>query len=160
MIPVVSVVGYADSGKTTVVVAIVNALKKRGYRVAAIKHAPHGYQLDAPGKDSFRYFAAGADKVVLAGPDSLSVQERTETHLSLAQTCAKISGVDFIIAEGFKREPGPKVGVFRQGYEACATEGLIAAVSDYPLEEVAPCFSFAQMEELADFIVKYLTVPR
>ena len=160
MIPVVAVAGYADTGKTTVVVGLVSALKKRGYRVAAVKHAPHGYQMDAPGKDSSRYLGAGADKAVLAGPDSLTVHERTATHLSLAEVCARITGVDFIIAEGFKSEPGPKVGVFRQGYEACPAEGLIAVVGDYAVGEGLPCFSFEQTEELADFIVKYFTVSR
>ncbi|MDA8333542.1 MAG: molybdopterin-guanine dinucleotide biosynthesis protein B [Peptococcaceae bacterium] len=160
MIPVISVVGYADSGKTTVVVDLVGALKNRGYRVAAVKHAPHGYAMDAPGKDSSRYLGAGADKVAVAGPDSLTFHERTPTHLSLAGVCARISGVDCIIAEGFKTEPGPKVGVFRQGYGAGRVEGLIAVVSDYMVEENVPCFSFEQMEELADFIVKYVSGTR
>jgi len=156
MIPTVSVVGYADAGKTTVVVGLVKAFKRRGYRVAAVKHAPHGYEPDVEGKDSFRYLGAGADKVVVAGSDSLTVHERTENDLSLAGVRARITGVDFIVAEGFKREPGPKVGVFRRGYEACPTEGLLAAVGDCPEEAGVPCFSFEQVEELADFILTRL----
>lgn len=160
LIPVISIVGYADSGKTTVVVDMVNVLKKRGYRVAAVKHTPHGYETEAPGKDSSRYREAGADKVVLAGPDSLSIRERTDTGLSLAEVCTRITGVDFIVAEGFKKEPGPKVGIFRQGYSAdlaAVVQGLIAVVSDYPVEQGVPCFSFDQTEELVDFVTGYLS---
>ncbi|HUW66396.1 MAG TPA: molybdopterin-guanine dinucleotide biosynthesis protein B [Spirochaetia bacterium] len=160
MIPVISVVGYADSGKTTVMVNLVNALKRRGYRVAAVKHAAHGYEFGAPGKDSSRYYEAGADKVVLVGPGSFTIHERSETHLSLVDICAKIDGVDFIIVEGYKRETGPKIGIFREGYSAdlaAVVEGLIAVVSDYPLELGVPCFSFAQTEELVDFVAGYLS---
>ena len=110
-----------------------------------VKHSPHRHETDAPGKDSFRFWEAGAEKVVLAGPDSPSIRERTDTDLSLAQVCAMITDVDFIIVEDFKKEPGPKVGVFREGYVAdlaAVGQGLIAVVGDYLVEQGVPCFSF------------------
>lgn len=160
MIPVISIVGYADSGKTTLVVKMVRILKERGYRVAALKHAHHGYAVDARGKDSDLYYEAGADKVILAGPGSITVHERLNTSLNLADICAKIDDVDLIIVEGFKREPGPKVGVYRDGYSVgLVVDGLIAVVSDRRLEMGVPCFAPDQMDELVEFILAYLSAP-
>jgi len=159
MIPSIAIVGYHDSGKTTVMVNLIRVLKKRGYRVAAVKHAAHGYDMGPPEKDSSRCFAAGADKAAVAGPEGLTVHERTARPLSLSDVRTRITGVDLILVEGFKGEPGPKVGVFRQGGNgdlAAAVEGLVAAVGDCPPGLALPCFSLDQTEDLADFITDYL----
>ncbi len=163
MIPMVFVAGYSNSGKTTVLVEMVKILKSRGYRVAVIKHAAHGYDFDVPGKDSHRCFEAGADSVVVVGPDSLLVHERCEVNLTLKDVCSKITGVDLIIVEGFKRSPGPKIEVLRKGFPGerlSGVDGIIAMVSDKPSKEKLPSFSTDKLEELTDYVLDYLEIPK
>ena len=73
MAPMISIVGYADSGKTTLIEKLVPELKKRGYRVGTIKHAVHEPSLDTQGKDSWRHFNAGADTVVVSSLEKIAL---------------------------------------------------------------------------------------
>lgn len=157
MIPLITFSGYANSGKTTIVEKIIAALQKRGLSVATIKHAGHGYEIGPKGKDSSRYFQAGAVKVVLAGPESLTIHEKIKKTPTLKEICARIQDVDLILAEGFKKEPVPKIEVFRQDIspERLSSADVIAVVSDVPLEEEIPCFNFEEIEQLTDFIINY-----
>jgi molybdopterin-guanine dinucleotide biosynthesis protein MobB len=134
---VVAVVGHANTGKTTLIAGLIRALASRGYRVAAIKHAAHGYEIDSRGKDSWRYFQAGANRVLVAGPESLTVHIRHEREPGLAELAGMIGKADLILAEGFKSQPGPKIEVLRRGFsEGRLSLGsdLIAVVSDAPIE--------------------------
>lgn len=155
-IPLVFIVGYSDSGKTTVAEALVRSLKERAYRVAVIKHAAHGYQSDPKGKDSWRYRQADADSVVVVGPQSYTLHRRLQARPRLNDILRKIRDVDIIIVEGFKSEPGPKIEVFRkENNKSRLSEksSIVALVSDFPLQEDVPCFSFEQSEELAEFVI-------
>lgn len=157
MIPFVSLVGYSNSGKTTVMAGLVRILKSRGYKVAAVKHAAHGYTIDSPRTDSWYYAEAGADQVVIVGPDSITMHEFLREKKSLAEILARIKDVDIILVEGFKSEPGPKIEIYRQDYslDRIPTGGqLLATVSDVYLEGNLPRFSFDQLEGLTDFILK------
>lgn len=163
VIPVIFIAGYSNSGKTTVIVEIVKIMKTRGYEIAVVKHASHGYQLDSEGKDSYRFYQAGADKVVVAGPKSLTIHERYDSLPSLGEICERIAGVDLIIVEGFKRNPGPKIEVFRKNFSTgplSQRENIIAIVSDEPMEEGVPCYSLAMLEELVDFIIKHNAIKK
>ncbi|HAA90338.1 MAG: Molybdopterin-guanine dinucleotide biosynthesis protein B [Thermoanaerobacterales bacterium 50_218] len=158
MVPVISFAGYSNSGKTTVIEQLIRVLKERGYRVAAVKHAGHGYEIDLPGKDSYRYFQAGADQVIVVGPSSLTIHERLTEGLGIKDICERIKGeVDLILVEGFKKEPIPKVEVFREDHSPrrLSSEQVIAVVSDTPLEDCLPCFTFGEIEKLADFVISY-----
>ncbi len=158
MIPVLSFAGYSNSGKTTVVEQLIRTLKGRGYRVAAVKHTGHGYEVDLPGKDSYRFFQAGADQVIVVGPSSLTIHERLGKTLGIEDICERVKEeVDLILVEGFKKEPIPKVEVFRRGYSPrrLPPEQVIAVVSDTLLEDRLPCFTFEEIERLADFVVSY-----
>lgn len=162
MIPFVFIAGYSNSGKTTVVERLVRVLKSRGYTIAAIKHAAHGYSVDPPGKDSWRVLQAGADRMVLVGPDSYTVHHRCSKPPALQELILEIRDVDLILVEGFKSEPGPKIEIYRKGHSPGRLppgSQIIAVVSDAPLAEQAPCFSFEQTEELADFIVAGFLTP-
>ncbi len=162
MIPFVFIAGYSNSGKTTVVERLVSALKNRGHSVAAIKHAAHGYSIDPPGKDSWRVFQAGADRLVLVGPDSYTVHHRCRRPPALQALLRKIQDVDLILIEGFKSEHGPKVEVYRKDHSTGRlprSSQIIAVVSDAPMNEQIPCFSFEQTEELTDFIVARFLTP-
>ena len=85
MIPIVSFVGNYGSGKTTFLEKVVRELKQLDYRVAVAKHAPHGFDIVHPGKDSWRFAQAGSNVVVLSSPESISLVERVGAELILSQ---------------------------------------------------------------------------
>lgn len=115
---IVCVVGYRDSGKTGVAVALVRELRGRGHRVAAVKHG-HGFRLDSPGTDSWRLRnEGGASPVLLAGPAGYALigswDPGPEPGLE-ALVRRHLRGMDVVVAEGFKQEGFPKIGVHRAG---------------------------------------------
>jgi len=157
VIPIVSLAGYSNSGKTTVMASLIRILKRRGYKVAALKHAAHGYTMDPPGTDSWHYAEAGADKVAVVGPGSFTVHEFYQDEKSLREFVDRIKDVDIILVEGFKNEPVPKIEIYRQEYSTnriSDMENILAIISDIPMPEDLPRFSFEQLEDLADFIIK------
>ena len=95
MIPIVSIVGKSDAGKTTLIEKLISELKRRGYRVATIKHDAHRFDIDHPGKDSYRHFHAGADWTVIGSPDKIASVRRLERELTLDEIAAQISDVFF-----------------------------------------------------------------
>lgn len=111
--PIITVVGYSDAGKTTIIEKLVPELKQRGYRVGTVKHAAHGFAVDREGKDSWRHQKAGADIAAVAGPDKIAMVINTpgETFQTLRRM---MTGVDLIVAEGFKSAAMPKLEVLRQ----------------------------------------------
>jgi molybdopterin-guanine dinucleotide biosynthesis protein MobB len=138
---------------------LIRILKRKGYKVAAIKHAAHGYTMDSPGTDSWHYAEAGADKVVIVGPGSYTIHEFYEDNKSLQEVLGKIKEVDIVLVEGFKGESGLKIEIYRQGYSSGRIDlggNLVAVVSDISLSGDIPCFSFDQLEGLADFILTML----
>lgn len=161
MIPVVSVVGYSNSGKTTLLVKIIKELKSRGFKVATIKHHHKDVDIDKPGKDTWRHAQAGADTVVLASPSKVAIIENTPGEMSLDEIIEKISGVDIIITEGYKREKKPKIEVYRSSvHEHLITpaDELLAVASDIEFKGVR-CFDINEPGALVDFLVdRYLTV--
>ncbi len=85
MIPVICFVGNSGSGKTSLLEQVVRELKRLGYRVAVVKHAPHGFDIDPVGKDSWRFTQAGSDVVVLSSPQRIALVERVGKELTLTQ---------------------------------------------------------------------------
>lgn len=159
MIPFVSLVGYSNSGKTTVMAELIRIFKSRGCKVAALKHAAHGYTMDPPGSDSGHYAQAGADQVIVVGPKSFTIHEFYKADIPLQEILDRIDNVDIILIEGFKTQPGPKIEIYRQDYspDRIPTGGqLLAIVSDVPLADEAPRFSFRELEGLADLIIETL----
>lgn len=156
MIPWVGFVGYSDSGKTTVVARMVAIFKQRGYRIAAVKHAAHGYDMDVPGKDSWQHYQAGADQVVLAGAECISMHQRFLEPPALIDALSLIKEVDIILVEGFKTEPGPKIEIIRRNKmneRIVSRSDLLAIVSDADPRSDVPVFGYEQLEQLADFLI-------
>lgn len=155
MIPVVSVVGSSNAGKTTLVVKLLAELKLRGYKVATVKHDVHGFDIDVPGKDTWRHAQAGADTVILSSPLKIATIRNVEQEVSLDDIIAGVSGVDLILTEGYKRANKPKIEVFRA--ETCRElvskpEELIAVATDCNLTLDVPCYDLDDACGLIDRI--------
>jgi len=165
MIPVISFVGRSNVGKTTLLEKVVRELKSRGYRVAVIKHDSHGFDIDHPGKDSWRLTQAGSDVVVLSSADKMAMIRQPERELSLEQLEAMVAdGVDIIISEGYKGADKPKIEVFRSGVSdkiLSREQELIALVTDRHFEIDVPQFALDDARGVTDLIVdKLLSQPR
>ena len=125
---VLGVSGWHNSGKTVLCEALVAALGARGWRVAAVKHAAHGLELDRPGTDGTRLWEAGADAVVLVGPGQMAVRERLEDGV-LDDALARLgAGYDLVLVEGFKGTRLPRVVLQLRERERLDESGAIAVV--------------------------------
>jgi molybdopterin-guanine dinucleotide biosynthesis protein B len=113
MIPVISIVGKSGVGKTTALVKIIHELKRRGYRVGTVKHDTHGFDVDKPGKDSWRHAQAGSDVVVISGPKKMALIRQLEREMTVDEIVPLMGEVDIVITEGYKRGNSPKIEVTR-----------------------------------------------
>ncbi|MGI6647559.1 MAG: molybdopterin-guanine dinucleotide biosynthesis protein B [Bacillota bacterium] len=153
-VPLFSVVGASNSGKSTLLIKLVQALKNRGYRVAVIKHS-RNFEVDQPGKDSWRYRAVGAGPVILAGPEQMVLFRAWEKEWEPEEIAQSLTDVDLVITEGYKKGKRPKIEVFREDNSReliCPPEDLIAVVSDVNKDWGVPVFDLEQIKELADFV--------
>ncbi|GAC1389730.1 MAG: molybdopterin-guanine dinucleotide biosynthesis protein B [Variovorax sp.] len=113
---VVGFSGYSGSGKTTLIEQLIPALKARGQRVSVVKHAHHRFDIDQPGKDSWRHREAGAFEVVVASDRRLALVREFEAtaQLSVHQLIAELdAGVDWVLVEGFRHGDLPKLEIWR-----------------------------------------------
>lgn len=158
MIPIVSIVGKSDTGKTTLIERLIPVLKAKGWLVGTIKHDVHGFEIDHEGKDTWRHQRAGADAVCISSPEKLALIRRVEAEYDLDRLEAEVlrDGLDLILTEGYRRASKPKIEVFLSSAHAeplCAGDPtLIAVASDIPLELGAPCFHIDDIEGLASFL--------
>jgi molybdopterin-guanine dinucleotide biosynthesis protein B len=153
MVPVISFVGRSDCGKTTYLEKLIPELKCRGYCVAVVKHDVHGFEMDTPGKDTWRHARAGADVVCISSPERAAMIRRVNTELTLMEVCEFCRGADIILTEGYKREAVNAVEVFRR--EHCGTPlaeagELLAMVSDTVEYPETPTFPLNNPAPLAD----------
>jgi len=164
---VISIVGKSSSGKTTLLEKIVRELTRRGYHIGTIKHDTHGFEIDYPGKDSYRHFHAGSQMTLISGPDQIALVKRLDKPLALNETLktffkphkpARSGGLDLIITEGFKRENKPKIEIVRKAVAIepiCRNKGdrLAALVSDMKIKDYAvPQFGLNEIKKITDFI--------
>lgn len=157
MIPIVSIVGKSDSGKTTLIEKLIAELVHRGYKVATIKHDVHGFEVDQEGKDSWRHKKAGAHTVVISSPQKLALIRDVDHDADLDELRTKyIRDVDIILSEGFKRNSQPKIEVFRkelhQELLCKKDDNLIAIASNQPFAIGVPCFDINDARGLVDLI--------
>jgi molybdopterin-guanine dinucleotide biosynthesis protein MobB len=157
MIPVVSVVGKSNSGKTTLIEKMIGELVRRGYRVATIKHNRHGFEIDHEGKDSWRHKQAGARTTVIASPHRVAVVEDVEKDLDIGELVDRyIRNVDIVLSEGFKKNPFPKIEVNRaemnQALLCSPADNLLAVCSDRPVTVDVPCLDLNDTRGLVDMI--------
>ncbi len=155
-IPIVSIVGRSKVGKTTLLEKLIPELKRRGYRVATVKHHSHpGFEIDQPGKDTWRHAQAGSDHVVIAAPDKVASIRRVSREPTLDEVAATIGDVDIVLTEGYKRAGKPQVEVVRAARSEtpiCELGNLVALVSDVALELGVPLFGLDDAAGLADLL--------
>jgi molybdopterin-guanine dinucleotide biosynthesis protein MobB len=155
---VVAFVGLKNSGKTTVLVQVVERLKARGYTVGTIKHTHHhDVRVDQPGKDSHRHYEAGADTVIIASDVQCAMIKRVQQPPSAdAVVDSYLSDMDFVLVEGYKTRAFAKVEVFRRAVSEEPLqlgEGRIALVTDDDVDVGVPVVGFDELDKLTDLIV-------
>ena len=132
-IPILCFVGRSNSGKTTLIERLIPELVQAGYRVATIKHAGHGFDLDTEGKDSWRHKRAGASAVMVLSKGSLAMFSDVSDEIKVEELRDRLldHSIDLIIAEGWKSEGYPKIVVVREdlGEVPVSPDGLLAVVS-------------------------------
>mmetsp|Transcript_20 Transcript_20/g.42 ORF Transcript_20/g.42 Transcript_20/m.42 type:complete len:170 (+) Transcript_20:128-637(+) len=153
------VVGWKNSGKTGLMERLVTEITRRGFSVSTVKHAHHSFDVDHPGKDSHRHRMAGAREVLLASKNRWAVMHelRDKDEPSLEELLTKLSDVDLVLVEGYKRDAHPKVEAHRQetGNELISPEDPTIRViaSDVSLVHEKPVFDLNDTEAIADFIL-------
>jgi molybdopterin-guanine dinucleotide biosynthesis adapter protein len=156
MIPIVSVIGESDSGKTTLIEKLIPELKKLGLRVGTLKHDARGHAADVEGKDSWRHARAGAAVSAVASERQVSVVVPVGKLPAIdAIVDAHFNAVDIVITEGFKAEDKPKIEVFRKGHSGkwhARRDELIAVVTDEQPPSGVPAFRMDEAARLAEFL--------
>ncbi len=154
--PIVSIVGASGVGKTTLIEKLIPEFLRRGFRVGTIKHDIHGFEMDKPGKDSWRHKKAGADISIISSPYRIGMVKDVDHDYLPDELSELMPGVDLILTEGYKKEGKTKLEVFRpeiQKEPLCKDDGhLIAIISDTPVNLDVPRFSADDITGLADFL--------
>jgi len=159
-LPTVSIVGKSASGKTVLMEQLIAEFKRRGYKVATLKHNHHGtVEIDHPGKDTWRFARAGADAVLVSSPNKLAFIENLNYDLRLEEIMPIVGpGFDLILAEGFRRSKSTrKIEVHRKGLGndlLCSPEELSAIVTDGSLDIDVAQLPWGDTVAVADFIEK------
>ncbi|MBO9411591.1 MULTISPECIES: molybdopterin-guanine dinucleotide biosynthesis protein B [unclassified Ruegeria] len=157
---VYGVTGWKNAGKTGLMERLVAEITGRGFTVSTLKHAHHSVDVDQPGTDSYRHRTAGASEVLLASGQRIAIMQelRGAPEPSMADLLARLSPVDLVLIEGFKRESHPKVEAFRAeaGNALMAPENptIRAVASDTPLQVDQPVFDLNNTAAIADFILQ------
>jgi molybdopterin-guanine dinucleotide biosynthesis protein MobB len=159
---IIGLAGWSGSGKTTLITKLIPCLLARGLRVSTLKHAHHGFDLDKPGKDSFVHRAAGATEVIISSAKRWAIlhELREEPEWDLGALVAKMSPVDLVLVEGFKRDAFPKLEIHRiaNGKPLLHPEDphIVAVASDSALLAAqVPVVDLNDIEVIAEFLLKH-----
>ncbi|MCI5110114.1 MAG: molybdopterin-guanine dinucleotide biosynthesis protein B [Marivita sp.] len=153
------VTGWKNAGKTGLMERLVTEITGRGITVSTVKHAHHTFDVDHPGKDSHRHRVAGATEVLLASRNRFALMHelREEAEPTLDELLSKLTPVDLVLVEGYKRDRHPKVEAFRAetGNDLIAQGDptIQAVASDTPMDLDRPVFDLNDTTAIADFIL-------
>ncbi len=162
--------GWSGSGKTTLLTAMIPLFRARGLSVSTIKHAHHGFDLDQPGKDSYRHRAAGAREVLVGSATRWALlHENDGPEPALPELLARLSPVDLVLVEGFKANPHPKIEVFRPSLGHAplwpGRADIVAVAADGPLPALPAPSSMLRLpaslplnapDEIVDWALRFL----
>ena len=158
------VIGWKNAGKTGLMERLVTEFTTRGLSVSTIKHAHHGFDVDQPGKDSYRHREAGAREVLVASAARYAVlhELRDAEEPTLEDLIARLSPVDLVLVEGYKRDRHPKIEAWRavnaNPLIADDDDTVRAVAADTPLERDQPVFDLDDTRAIADFIAAELAL--
>jgi molybdopterin-guanine dinucleotide biosynthesis adapter protein len=159
---IIGLAGWSGSGKTTLLTKVIPCLVARGLTVSTLKHAHHGFDVDQPGKDSHSHRLAGATEVLVGSSVRFALvhELRGEPEPALGMLLRKLSPVDLVLVEGYKREPHPKLEVYRAAVGKPLLQpgdpAIVAIASDAPLPKVAvPVVGLDDVESVADMMVQH-----
>ncbi len=159
---IIGLAGWSGSGKTTLITKLIPRLIARGISVSTLKHAHHGFDLDQPGKDSFVHRAAGATEVIISSAKRWAIlhELREQPEWDLPALMAKMSPVDLVLVEGFKRDAFPKLEIHRiaNGKPLIHPEDphIVAVASDSALPAASvPVVDLNDVEAIADLLLKH-----
>ena len=166
--PVFGVIGWKNSGKTTLMARLLEEFTRRDYSVSAVKHAHHSFDIDHPGRDSYKFREAGARQVALVSPNrwALMHELRGEEKPSFKEILAHIDPCNLVLVEGYKGGPFPKIEARSNRSLTRDTlvedDHLIVAVASEAVSETGalPHFSVDDIVGIADFIVDHLDLTR
>ena len=156
--PRIAFVGRHNSGKTTLLLAVLPLLVGKGLRVGYLKHAHAGFEIDQPEKDSYRARRTGVVQTIITGDKQTAVIDDAE-RVSLDEAMARYvrDDLDLLVVEGFKAEPLPKIEVARSALSTellCLNDrNLVATVTDFPVSPAVPHFGLGDASAIADFIL-------
>lgn len=153
---IISIVGKSHSGKTTLLESLIVELKRRGHKVAIVKHSHHANDLDTNQKDTWRFTKAGSEISAINSLDHLAIYRRTDNYFDPQEISSFILwDYDIILTEGFKGSNYPKIEVHRgeQGQDLVTDpKQLLAVITDEPLDVLVPQFSHDDISGIADLI--------
>ena len=159
---IIGLAGWSGSGKTTLLTKLIPRLVARGLTVSTVKHAHHAFDVDQPGKDSHTHRMAGASEVLVgsAARWALVHELRGEPEVPLTRLLSKLSPVDLVIVEGFKREPHPKLEIHRPALAKPLLQPgdrhIVAVASDAPLAGLpVPVVQLDDIEAIADILLTH-----
>ena len=159
---IIGLAGWSGSGKTTLITKVIPRLLARGVTVSTLKHAHHGFDLDQPGKDSFFHRTAGATEVIISSAKRFAIlhELREEAEWDLPELVAKMSPVELVLVEGYKRDAFPKLEVHRaaNGKPLIHPDDphVVAVAADIALPDAkVPVVDLDDVEAIADLLLKF-----
>lgn len=158
-VPIITFVGLSGTGKTTFLEKLIPELKRRHLRIAVLKHDAHHFEMDKPGKDTWRFTQAGADVTAISNGERFALVEQTPRQLTLDELIDRLPEVDLVLTEGYKKSHTKKIEIHR----ACLgrpllsrPEELLAVVTDEPMPVPVPQLGLDDAAACADLIAAYV----
>ena len=157
-VPIITFVGKSGTGKTTLLEQLIPMLKARGLRLAVLKHDAHHFEMDKPGKDTYRFTAAGADVVTISNAQKFAMIEQPPEELSLRDIISRLPQVDLVLTEGYKKSRYPKIEIHRAELHRpllADPNELLAILTDEPVDSPAPQLDLSDLNGCVQVILQY-----